>query len=71
MPLYEYVCPLCKEKVEVLASVFQKEKGLKPACPKCGNEKMIRVFGGFSIGSSRGPSGGSFCPPTAGPGCCG
>jgi len=71
MPIYEYVCPGCKEKVEIFASISQKEKGLKPMCPKCGSEKMIQVFGGFSIGSSRGSSGGSFCPPTAGPGCCG
>jgi putative FmdB family regulatory protein len=71
MPLYEYVCPVCKEKIEILTTVLQKEKGLKPVCPKCGSKKMIRVFGGFSIGSSRGASGGSFCPPNGRAGCCG
>ena len=71
MPVYEYICSLCKEKVEITASVAEKAKGLKPICPKCGNKKMIQVFGSFSIGSSRGSSGGSFCPPTAGSGCCG
>jgi len=71
MPIYEFVCPACKARLEIMATVAEKEKGLKPVCPRCGYEKMIPVFGGFSIGSSRGSSGGSFCPPTAGPGCCG
>lgn len=71
MPIYEFICPVCKEKIEIIASISEKEKGLKPQCPKCGNEKMIQVFSGFAVGSSRGSSGGSFCPPSAGPGCCG
>ena len=52
MPVYEYICSLCKEKVEITASVAEKAKGLKPICPKCGNKKMIQVFGGFSFRSS-------------------
>lgn len=70
MPIYEYLCPDCKEKVEIFASISEKEKGLKPVCPRCGNKKMIQVFGNFAIGSSGGSGGGPVCPPTAGPGCC-
>lgn len=70
MPIYEYACPSCKQKVEILTSVEEKAKGLKPNCAQCGSEKMIRVFGGFAIGSSRGSGGGPACPPSAGSGCC-
>jgi putative FmdB family regulatory protein len=70
MPIYEYVCPSCRENVEILASIAQKVKGLKPVCPKCGSEKLIQVFRSFAIGSSRGTGGGPMCPPSAGSGCC-
>lgn len=72
MPIYEYVCPKCMSRVEVLATISEKEKGLKPKCPKCGNDHLIPVFASFAVGSSKSSSGrGSACPPTAGSGCCG
>lgn len=71
MPIYEYVCAKCMGKVEVLASVTEKEKGLKPVCPKCGSKKLIRVFGAFAVRSAGGSSSGPGCPPGAGPSCCG
>jgi putative FmdB family regulatory protein len=72
MPTYEYVCTECMEKTEVRASIFEKEKGLKLTCPKCGSKKMAQVFGSFAVmGSSRGMNGAPKCGPKAGPGCCG
>ncbi len=72
MPTYEYVCIECEEKVEVRATIPEKEKGLKLTCPKCGGKKMAQVFSSFTIGgASRGGNPSSSCGPTAGPGCCG
>ncbi|MFB3924478.1 MAG: FmdB family zinc ribbon protein [Syntrophales bacterium] len=36
MPTYEYICMDCKEKMEIFASIDQKEKGLDLKCSKCG-----------------------------------
>ncbi len=71
MPIYVYACLKCKRKTELFASIAEKAKGLDPKCPVCGNGKMVQVFGGFAIGSSRGSGGGGpVCPPSGGPGCC-
>ena len=72
MPIYEYLCTECGEKIEVKASVAEKERGLKVTCPKCGSKKMAQVFGSFStFSSSKGRSNPPICGPMAGPGCCG
>ena len=72
MPTYEYVCIECQERMEVRASISEKEKGLKLTCPSCGSKKMVQVFSSFAVkGSSRGGNPPPFCGPTAGPGCCG
>lgn len=72
MPTYEYACTECKEKVEIRATISEKEKGLNPTCPKCGSKKMVRVFGSFMVlGSSKGSGMPPMCGPQAGPGCCG
>lgn len=75
MPTYEYVCTECGERIEVYATITEKEKGLKIACPKCGSTKVVRVFGSVMVmGSSKGggfnPGSTSCCGPAAGPGCC-
>jgi putative FmdB family regulatory protein len=72
MPTYEYVCIDCGEKIEVQASISEKEKGLKVVCSKCGSSKVARVFGSFNIFNFQ--KGGSMppaCGPNAGSGCCG
>lgn len=72
MPIYEYICTECGEKVEVQATIAEKEKGLKVICPKCGSKKMAQVFGSFMvISSSSSKNNPSGCGPQAGPGCCG
>jgi len=69
MPVYEYVCPKCLSEFEVFASIAQKEKGLDPVCPKCGQTGARRVFSSVSI-----PTGGknrsSPCCRGSAPGCC-
>ena len=72
MPTYEYVCIECEERMEVWASISEKEKGLKVICPKCGSKKMVQVFGSFAVmGSSSDKNNPPICGPQAGPGCCG
>ena len=57
MPTYEYACPDCATKFNVRASFSEKEKGLKPVCPKCGSKDTVQVFGSVMIlARSRGSS---------------
>ncbi|MCM8830419.1 MAG: zinc ribbon domain-containing protein [Candidatus Omnitrophica bacterium] len=68
MPIYEYVCTECKNRFEVSATLAEKEKGLKPDCPRCGSKNTVRFFGGLNFISRSGGGGfnmGSGC----GPGC--
>jgi len=72
MPTYEYVCIECEERMEVWATISEKEKGLKLVCPKCGSKKMAQVFGSFAVmSSSRGKNNLPICGPQTGPSCCG
>lgn len=71
MPIYEYYCPHCEEKFEALQSLRAAEGGEIPPCPKCGERRVARVFSRFAAGAGSSPGPGSFCPPSAGPGCCG
>ncbi len=72
MPTYEYVCTECGEKIEVQATISEKEKGLNVCCPKCISKKVAQVFGNFTmIGSSRDSNNSPMCGNMAGPGCCG
>ncbi|MGC8765870.1 MAG: FmdB family zinc ribbon protein [Brevinematia bacterium] len=67
MPAYEYVCTECGNKFEVFATLTEKEKGLKPECPKCGSIKTVRFFGGLNFIKT---SGGGFTSGSGcGPGC--
>jgi len=65
VPLYEFECRDCGHQFEVFASFSQKEKGLKPSCPKCESQNASQVFSsvGFFAKSGRVPfnSGGSGC----------
>ncbi|MCM8760422.1 MAG: zinc ribbon domain-containing protein [Candidatus Omnitrophica bacterium] len=64
MAVYEYVCTECGEKIEIRASISEKEKGLNVVCPKCGSKKVARVFGTFMIGgSSRKENSPAGCAP--------
>jgi putative FmdB family regulatory protein len=72
MPTYEYICTECETKIEVKASVKEKEKGLNVVCPKCGSKKTARIFGSaVFIGTSGMKGNPSSCGPNPIPGCCG
>jgi putative FmdB family regulatory protein len=58
MPIYEYECPACGEKFELLRSIADSDKKIK--CPRCGAEKPRRVFSVFSTGSL-----GEACAPSS------
>ena len=49
MPTYEYVCTECQTRMEIRATIAEKEKGLTVICPKCGGKKTAQVFSSFMI----------------------
>ncbi|QDU63538.1 Zinc ribbon domain protein [Planctomycetes bacterium Pan216] len=61
MPIYEYDCDDCKEKVEVLVRGSET-----PACPTCGSESLTRRLSVVHAGNaSPDPQ-----PAPCRPGCC-
>ncbi|MFQ6002968.1 MAG: zinc ribbon domain-containing protein [Candidatus Zixiibacteriota bacterium] len=48
MPIYEYLCEGCNLKFEVLKRNTDDEK---VNCPKCGSEKVKRLFSTFGFSS--------------------
>ena len=64
MPLYEYRCPSCESRFEVLRRMGQGSEGL--ACPRCGQEKVEKEFSTFAGASagSGGPAAGGGCSPS-------
>ena len=63
--IYEYVCRACGHRFEVWATVAEKEKGLKAACPSCGDKDIRQALGSFAIGgrSRRGNLPACGCRP--------
>ena len=63
MPIYEYVCPHCEVKFEMLRP-FSQAKEPAP-CPECKEiaERVLSVFASFSKdeGGLTSPVGGSSC----------
>lgn len=52
MPLYEYECPLCGHRFEVLQKMG--ETGEQLTCPVCGAGEQQRVYSSFaSTGTQR------------------
>jgi len=63
MPIYEYVCPSCEFKFELLRPLSQASDGAD--CPRCHEkaERKLSTFACFSKESSgfTAPIGGSSC----------
>jgi putative FmdB family regulatory protein len=59
MPIYEYACPKCRVIFNFLSKRLNPDR--LPACPKCGNKKMVKQVSQFAM--SRGLK-----EPTAAPG---
>ncbi|MFC1999301.1 zinc ribbon domain-containing protein [Chloroflexota bacterium] len=64
MPLYEYVCPRCGNRFELIRS--SSRSGEEAVCPHCSNtaERVLSTFACFtrdSNGGSANIGGGSSC----------
>lgn len=72
--IYDYKCTECGEVFEVWATLAEKEKGLRPQCPKCKCEDTRQMMAAVGLAGSSNSSGntdvGPMCGPAAGPGCC-
>ena len=65
MPLYEYACPACGERVEKMRSISSRTDG--PECPSCA-ETMVLALSIPGRVSSGGSSGGSLPQSSCGGG---
>jgi len=48
MPIYEFWCSKCQQKVDIYQQGFSN---ISHSCPNCGNNKLERILSPFSIGS--------------------
>jgi putative FmdB family regulatory protein len=55
LPIYEYECLNCGARFELLRGISDSDRSIK--CPKCGKEKVRRVFSTFAT------PGSSSCAP--------
>jgi putative FmdB family regulatory protein len=55
MPIYEYRCPRCGERLEVLQRVGAGPEGL--VCPKCGADRLDREASTFASTGACAPRG--------------
>ena len=46
MPIYEYWCSHCRQKVMLYLPTFSQSS---PPCPQCGNNTLQRLFSTFSM----------------------
>ncbi len=47
MPIYEFACPKCRVIFNFLSKRINPEQS--PACPKCGNKKMLKQMSRFAM----------------------
>jgi putative FmdB family regulatory protein len=62
MPIYEYKCPKCGMKFELLRSMDSSDADI--SCPKCGADKPEKLFSSFSSSSDKSSSCESGVCPT-------
>ncbi len=68
MPIYEFKCPGCGKRLEMLSSMGEKGNGL--VCPACGHAGLARVFSTFATGGrSEGGKSSGGCAGCGGKGC--
>ena len=61
MPMYEYLCPHCGRRFEILQRMGENADGVRcPDCLRAGVEKQLSTFAGRSSGTldASGFSGG-------------
>jgi putative FmdB family regulatory protein len=54
MPIFEYICPACREEFEVLVFVSKEV-----SCPKCGSKDVTKKFSVFGMSGVEKPFAGS------------
>ena len=70
MPIYEYFCPDCQNKFELLRSVSQADNEAKcPTCKATGLRTMSKVLSRTRDGSGAVGSGGGSCGSCSSSGC--
>ena len=47
MPIYEFACPKCRVIFNFLSKRMNPDR--LPACPKCGNHKMVKQMSAFAM----------------------
>lgn len=47
MPIYEFACPTCRRIYSFLSKRLNPDR--QPACPKCGNAKLIKQISSFAM----------------------
>lgn len=68
MPKYDYRCLDCGEKMQVKASITEKESGLQVVCEKCGSSHTEQAFLTMNlVGDTQ--YGKEFTPSYSGGGC--
>lgn len=68
--IYEYQCTECGEVFEVWATLAEKEKGLRPQCPKCRCEDTRQIITAVALAGSSKSRRSTDAGPMCGPGCC-
>ena len=71
MPIYEYKCPKCGHKFELLRPLSQaNEDAVCPRCHECA-PRVLSTFASFSVGEGgvSSPVGGSSCGGCTSTGC--
>lgn len=67
MPLFEYYCPKCKERFEILCKA--SEKPASPPCPSCNNNKTQSVLACFAVQGTEKGAGTTGCGSCQGGSC--
>jgi len=67
MPIYEYRCPSCGHRFEILQRMGEGADGL--ACPKCAAPRVEKQFSTFATASGEGPRSASAAGGCGAPGC--
>lgn len=67
MPLYEYACPGCGERMEKIKRVSDRTSG--PACPTCGERTVLALSAPGRVGAGSGAATPGSSLPVSGGGC--
>jgi len=64
VPFYDYECPECGEKFDLIRSVDERDEPV--TCPRCGKQDRMRKTDWSAVSIGRLGSSGSTCLPSGG-----